>query len=134
MKTQVLRVDRDAVSLPLVDGPAGEVLAVVWPGMGARHRSMHVITLPQGAATVPHLHPTSEATYYVIQGTGTIDDLDAGTSHAIRPGSVVLITPRSRYRIAAAADSDLVCVGGPCPPDPALYPGTPPVDAAGAHA
>jgi uncharacterized RmlC-like cupin family protein len=123
MKTQVLRVGRDDLSLPLVDGPDGEVRAVVWPGMGARHRSMHYVTLPAGARTVPHRHAASEAVYYVVRGHGAIEDLDLARHHAIGPGSFVLITPRTGYRIAAAADSELVCVGGPCPPDPALYAG-----------
>jgi len=120
MRVQVLRADRDYVVLPLVEGK-GEVRAVVWPGVSARHRSMHYITLAAGGCTVPHRHPDSEAVYYVISGEGAIADLDAGASHPVRPGSVVLVTPGSRYRIAAAAHSQLICVGGPCPPDPALY-------------
>lgn len=123
MKVQVLRVDRDYVSLALVDGAAGEVRAVVWPGMAARHRSMHYVSLPAGARTLPHGHATSEAVYYVVRGQGVIEDLDLGATHAVGPGSFVLITPRSRYRIAAAQDQELVCVGGPCPPDPQLYAG-----------
>ena len=123
MKVQVLRVDRDYVPLPLVDGPAGEVRAVVWPGMAARHRSMHYVALPAGARTLPHGHPASEAVYYIVSGHGTVEDLDLGSQHAVGPGSFVLITPRTCYRIAAAADSGLVCVGGPCPPDPLLYAG-----------
>jgi mannose-6-phosphate isomerase-like protein (cupin superfamily) len=123
MKVQVLRVDRDYVPLPLVDGPAGEVRAVIWPGMAARHRSMHYVALPAGARILPQGHATSEAVYYVVRGRGAFEDLDLGASHAVGPGSFVLITPHSRYRIAAAGDSELVCVGGPCPPDPLLYAG-----------
>ena len=120
MKTQVLAVDRDFILLPLVDGPSGEVRAVVWPGMGAQHRSMHHIRLPARAATFVHRHP-SEAVYYAIRGTGAIEDLDAGTSHALRAGAFAHISPDLRYRIVAG-DAELVCVGGPCPPDPAIYP------------
>jgi quercetin dioxygenase-like cupin family protein len=120
MTTRVLRVDRDFVTLPLVDGPSGEARAIVWPGMGARHRSMHHIRLPAGAATVPQRHP-SEAVYYVIGGTGTVEDLDAGASHALRAGAFAHITPNSRYRFVAGG-AELVCVGGPCPPDSTLYP------------
>ena len=122
MKVQILRVDRDYVLLPLADGP-GEVRAVVWPGVQARHRSMHYLALPEGARTVPQRHAGSEAVYYVIRGEGRFEDLDAGSSHAVGPGSVVLITPRNGYRIAAAPTSELICIGGPCPPDPALYTG-----------
>ena len=119
MKTQVLRSDRDFVALPLVEG-GGEVRAIIWPGMAARHRSMHYIALAAGARTVPHRHPDSEAVYYVISGEGAIRDLDAGATHVVHAGSVVLTTPATRYQIVAS-NRGLVCVGGPCPPDPALY-------------
>ncbi len=122
MKVQILRVDRDYIPLPLADG-AGDVRAVVWPGMQARHRSMHHVALPVGGRTVPQRHAASEAVYYVIRGQGQVEDLDAGSSHAVGPGSVVFITPRNAYRIVAGPQSELVCIGGPCPPDPALYAG-----------
>ncbi|MGH2376201.1 MAG: cupin domain-containing protein [bacterium] len=122
MRVQVLRADRDYVSLPLTEG-GGEARAVVWPGVGARHRSMHYITLPAGGRTVPHRHRTSEAVYYVIDGEGAVEDLDSGSSHSVHAGSVALITADNVYRIVAAAHRDLTCVGGPCPPDPALYAG-----------
>ncbi len=122
MKVEIFRVDRDYVLLPLAEG-AGEVRAVVWPGVQARHRSMHYLVLPGGARTRPQRHADSEAVYYVIRGEGKVDDLDDGSSHAVGPGSVVFITPRNGYRIAAAPRSELVCIGGPCPPDPALYGG-----------
>jgi mannose-6-phosphate isomerase-like protein (cupin superfamily) len=120
MTTRVLRVDRDFVHLPIVEGTRGEARAVVWPGMGARHRSMHYVALPGGAATVALRHP-SEAVYYVIRGHGTIIDLDTGASHPLRPGAFALITPDNGHRFTAATGSELVFVGGPCPPDPALY-------------
>jgi mannose-6-phosphate isomerase-like protein (cupin superfamily) len=123
MKTQVLCVGRDGLPLPLVDGPDGDVRAVIWPGMGARHRSMHHVRLPAGARTVPHQHAGAEAVYYIVRGRGAVEDLDQGRQHAVGAGAFVLITPRSRYRITAAHDSELVCVGGPCPPDPGLYAG-----------
>ncbi|MGH2406347.1 MAG: cupin domain-containing protein, partial [bacterium] len=120
MKVQVLRADRDYVPLPLAEG-AGDVRAVVWPGTPARHRSMHYIALPAGGRTVLHRHAASEAVYYVIRGEGAVEDLDAGSTHPVRAGSVALITPDNAYRIIAGAHSDLTCVGGPCPPDRSLY-------------
>lgn len=101
----------------------GEARAVVWPAVGARHRTMHYIALPAGGRTVAHRHRASEAVYYVIRGEGAVEDLDSGTSHPVHAGSVALITPDNTYRIVAAAQGDLACVGGPCPPDPALYAG-----------
>ncbi|MGQ0549282.1 MAG: cupin domain-containing protein [Armatimonadota bacterium] len=120
MRVQVLRADRDCVALPLTE-EGGEARAIVWPGVGARHRSMHYIALPAGGRTVPHRHAASEAVYYVIRGEGAVEDLDAGSLHRVHAGSIALITPGNAYRIVAAARTDLTCVGGPCPPDPALY-------------
>jgi uncharacterized RmlC-like cupin family protein len=124
MTARVLRADRDFIPLALADGP-GEARAVVWPGMGARHRTMHYLSLPAGGRTHALRHAASEAVYYIVQGAGVIEDLDARSAHPIRTGSVVWITPDSQYRIAAGPDAALVCVGGPCPPDPALYAGGP---------
>ncbi len=124
MKVAIFRVDRDYILLPLTE-TAGEARAVVWPGVQARHRSMHYLVLPGGARTKPQRHADSEAVYYVIRGEGKVDDLDDGSSHAVGPGSVIFITPRNGYRIAAASGSELVFIGGPCPPDPALYAGEP---------
>jgi quercetin dioxygenase-like cupin family protein len=121
MKTRVLCIARDAAALPLIDGTGGDARAVVWPGVGARHRSMHHITLAPGARTVSLRHPDSEAVYYVTGGAGAAHDLDTGTVHALRAGSVVFMTPGTRYRLAADPVTAMTCVGGPCPPDPALY-------------
>lgn len=121
MRIQVRRLHLDDVTLPLTEGGAGTVRALVWPGMGARHRTMHHVTLQAGARTVPHHHAASEAVYYVLRGHGAVEDLNLDTQHVVGPGSFVLITPGTGYRIAAAADRELVCVGGPCPPDPRLY-------------
>ncbi len=120
MKVQVLRTNRDYVALPLVEG-GGEVRAVVWPGVGARHRSMHYIALAAGGRTVPQRHPDSESVYYVIIGEGMILDLDTGATHPVHAGSVVFMTLSTRYQIAAGPAAAMTCVGGPCPPDPALY-------------
>jgi mannose-6-phosphate isomerase-like protein (cupin superfamily) len=122
MIVRVLRIER-GVALPLADG--GEVRAVVWPGVGARHRSMHHVALRPGGATHPQAHPASEAVYYIVRGEGHIDDLDARTSQPVRAGSFVFITPGTRYRFAPSGAEGLVCIGGPCPPDAALYAGLP---------
>lgn len=120
---RVLRADREFRPLPLVEGP-GEARAIVHPGVGAQHRSMHYLALAPGARTVAQQHPASEAVYYVVRGEGAVEDLDAGAAHPVGAGQVVLITPASRYRLRAAAGSEIVLVGGPCPPDPALYEAT----------
>lgn len=111
---QVLRVDRDFVPLP----GRGEVRAVVWPGMGARHRTMHYVRLASGTTSDEWRHP-GEAVYYVLSGSGWFEDRTAGARHAIHAGLIVHVDAATVYVISAG--EPLTCVGGPCPPDPALY-------------
>lgn len=115
---QVLRVEPDGRPLAIIEG-GGDARAVVWPGMGARHRSMHYLALPAGARTRPLRHAHAEAVYYIIRGEGEMEDLDARSVHPVGPGAFVFVTVACRYRITAR--TALTCVGGPCPPDPTLY-------------
>jgi quercetin dioxygenase-like cupin family protein len=116
---QVLSLDQGPV-LPIVDG-AGSAHAVIWPGMGAELRSIHRIELAHGARTITLRHP-AEAVYYVIEGSGHAFDLDAGQQQALRPGSMVHIEPETTYALGAD-ERGILLVGGPSPPDPALYEG-----------
>ena len=104
--------------LPIVDGD-GEARAIVWPGMGARHRSMHRVRLGAGARTVTLRH-SGEAVWYVVEGDGSVTDEDSGESQKIITGSMVHIGPGDGYRLVAG-DGEMRLAGGPCPPDPALY-------------
>jgi quercetin dioxygenase-like cupin family protein len=104
--------------LPLVTG-GGEAFAVVWPGMGARARSMHRVSLRPGSATVPMRH-SMEAVYYVIAGEGSVRDLDKGTSDSVIEGSMIHVEPGTAY-VCVAGASGMELVGGPCPSDPELY-------------
>jgi quercetin dioxygenase-like cupin family protein len=103
--------------LPLVDG-AGTAVPVVSPATGARHRSMNLLHLDAGAATLPLRHPT-EAVYFLRAGRARVTDVDRATGQDLVSGSMVHIGPGAAYRFDAAEDADLV--GGPCPPDPSLY-------------
>ena len=119
LEIRVLRPETDGVPLPLVEGP-GLMQALVWPGMGARHRSMHRIALGRDGRTALLRHPRSEAVYYVVRGTGAVVDEALGERHPIREGMMFHVTAGTPYRLAADG-RDLVCVGGPCPPDADLY-------------
>jgi quercetin dioxygenase-like cupin family protein len=113
-EVQVLRVDRDYVPIP----GCAELRAVVWPGMGARHRSMHYMRLEPGETSRTWRHP-GEAVYYVVLGSGWFEDRTTGQCHDIRAGLIVHVDADTPY--AVAAREALTCVGGPCPPDRALY-------------
>jgi mannose-6-phosphate isomerase-like protein (cupin superfamily) len=118
-QVEVLRGDAGP-ELPLVEG-GGSARAIVWPGTGARLRSMHRIELDHGAGTRALSHP-SEAVYYVIAGAGEVSDEAAGTSEPLVAGSMVLVERGTPYMFTAGA-SGLDLVGGPAPADPALYKG-----------
>jgi mannose-6-phosphate isomerase-like protein (cupin superfamily) len=120
--------DGEIQVLPLAQGPPldivegeGRAQAVIWPGMGARLRSIHRIELSAGARTIPMCHP-AEAVYYVIEGNGAAIDIGDGESQPLRPGSMAHIDAETTYRFGAGAGG-LSLVGGPSPPDPALYEG-----------
>jgi len=105
-------------TLKIVAG-AGRAHAVVWPGMGARLRSIHRIDLQASARTIPMCHP-SEAVYYVIEGSGEALEIGDGTAQPLRAGSMAHIDAGTTYAFAGG-DHGMSLVGGPSPPDPALY-------------
>jgi mannose-6-phosphate isomerase-like protein (cupin superfamily) len=110
----------DGPELALVEGD-GHARAVIWPGMGARLRSIHRIELGAGARTIAMRHP-SEAVYYVIDGIGEVLDIGDGAAQPLTPGSMAHIDAQTTYRFGAGAQG-LSLVGGPSPADPALYEG-----------
>ena len=104
--------------LPIVE-QGGSARAVVWPGVGALHRTMHLVRLDGNGRTKPLSHP-SDAVYHLCEGSVTAADPDSGESFAIGVGAMLHIDAGTTYRIEAGTDGALL-VGGPCPPDPALY-------------
>jgi quercetin dioxygenase-like cupin family protein len=96
----------------------GRAEAIVWPGMGARWRSMHRIELAPGGRTIRLAHP-SDAVYCVASGDAAIIDEDTGERTGLPQGSMVHIEARHPYRLVGSTATEVV--GGPCPPDPSLY-------------
>jgi quercetin dioxygenase-like cupin family protein len=116
---EVVVVDADAgPDLDLVEG-RGHARAAVWPGMGAKLRSMSRISLASGSRTAELRHP-SEAVYYVISGGGATVDCDAGTEQELVAGSMVHVEAGTAYRLAGGPEG-IEVVGGPSPADPDLY-------------
>ena len=116
-RVQVRRAGHDRPPLRLVDDD-GYAEAVVWPGMGARHRSLHRLCLGAGASTLEMCHE-SEAVYHVNSGAVSVVDEDADETHQLRTGSMVHISPGTTYRFFAQEETEII--GGPCPPDDTLY-------------
>jgi hypothetical protein len=109
---------RGGPSLPIVDG-VGECRAIIWPGIGARSRSLHRLWLNGEAATVELNHP-SDAVYYVVDGAGWVIDRARGRRSALRPGAMFHVDRGTPYVIQARVPGMQV-VGGPAPADDALY-------------
>jgi quercetin dioxygenase-like cupin family protein len=105
-------------ALPIVEG-GGHATAVIWPGMGAQLRSIHMIRLEPGARTVQLRHP-SEAVYSVTGGSGEALDAGARAGHPLRDGSMVHVDAGTAYAFRAGSEG-MSLLGGPSPPDPALY-------------
>ncbi|WP_431281499.1 hypothetical protein ACQW02_19105 [Humitalea sp. 24SJ18S-53] len=115
---RVLTLDETCPVLPLIEGQ-GRAVALIWPGTGAAHRSMHHFDMAAGDATVSQCHP-GEAAYYIKSGTGVVMDPADGVAQPLIEGSMVHVGPNTAYRFVAG-DDGMVMLGGPCPPDPALY-------------
>lgn len=116
-EVQVIRADGTCPMVPILDGP-GEARAVIWPGTGARQRSLHRIVLEAGAATIRLQHPM-EAAYYVVRGSGVVAD-DDGAAQDLREGSMIHVNDGSAYRIRAGGEG-MEVIGGPCPADERWY-------------
>jgi mannose-6-phosphate isomerase-like protein (cupin superfamily) len=108
----------DGPTLDIVEGD-GTARAVVWPGMGARLRSMHRISLGPGSRTVELRHE-SDAVYYVIEGGGEARDGGDDSAEPLVTGSMIHVDRGTAYTLAAG-DDGMEIVGGPAPADPALY-------------
>lgn len=108
----------DGPELEILAG-SGTVRAVIWPGMGAKLRSMHRISLAAGSRTIELRHP-SDAVYYVIGGSGEARDGDAAASEPLVTGSMVHVDRGTAYELVAG-DGGMELVGGPAPADASLY-------------
>jgi mannose-6-phosphate isomerase-like protein (cupin superfamily) len=115
---QVVDCDEACPRLPIVDGE-GIARAVIWPGAGARLRSMHLIRLGSQARTIEMTHPM-EAVYYVISGAVLATDVSTRSTQRAVDGSMILVEPGTPYLLRAEGAA-VEMVGGPCPPDRAIY-------------
>jgi len=103
--------------ISIIEG-GGNAKVVLWPGNGSEFRSMQLVRLEPAARTVLLRH-TSDCVYYVVEGAGAVAGED-GSRQAIAEGSMVHIDAGDGYRIEAGSGG-MRFLGGPCPPDPALY-------------
>jgi hypothetical protein len=105
-------------SLALIDGQ-GSARVVLWPGNGARFRTMQILDLAAHDRTIDLGH-SNDCVYYVVLGAGWVRDLQKMSAEPLVEGSMVHIDAGDRYRLEAGSGGMRV-VGGPVPADPALY-------------
>lgn len=114
MRIRVFDIDADGVSLPLISSDAR---LVVWPGTGAEIATMNYVVLQPGEANVPHAHPESEDTIYILEGSGTVEDFDNVQVYPLEAGCVVHVDPGTQHAVTNTGENVMRSVGGPCPPD-----------------
>lgn len=106
---------REGVAVPMISRQAR---LVVWPGVGARQAQMNYVILEPHESNVPHRHERSEDTIFVVEGRGVITNLDTGLVQTMEARCVVHVPPGVLH--AVTAETRMVSVGGPCPPDEAM--------------
>ena len=93
-----------------LDCPFGHVQRIVTGGEGGV-ANVHVVRITKGT---PHRHEGYDEVYYVLAGTGTIT-LGQET-HALRPGSVVVIPAGVLHSLEASEGKELEFVIFGMPP------------------
>ena len=111
-------MSRYAGEFMITDGNAKLVLS---PHNGASFRSFQLVSLAGGARTIELSH-ASDCVYYVIEGEGAVVDAASLARFDVAEGHMIHIDGGDRYRIEAGT-AGIKVIGGPCPPDPALYAG-----------
>ena len=100
--------------MPLISDDAR---LVVWPGVGSEMANMNYVVLEPGEENVPHAHSESEDTIFILEGRGSVADLDNDIVHEFEAGDAVHVPTGVKHAVRANRDSRIVSVGGPCPPD-----------------
>ena len=115
MPVRVFDAAKDGVPLPLISRNAR---LIVWPGSGANFASMNKVILEPGEANVPHTHAESEDTIFVVEGRGSVRDFDNDLVLPVDADCVIHVPEGIKH--AVSAETRMLSVGGPCPPDLAM--------------
>lgn len=114
MGIRVFHRDQPDRMLPMI---AKDARLVVWPGVGAQTANMNYVDMQPGERNVPHFHRLSEDTIFILDGRGTIADLDNDLVLEFHAGQVVHVPVGVRHAVAGDRGSRIESVGGPCPAD-----------------
>lgn len=114
MAIRVFHRDRPSCRLPMI---ASDARLVIWPGVGAWEANMNYVVMEPGEQNVPHSHPESEDTIYVVEGSGSVRDLDNDTVQEFSAGQAIFVPAGVGHQVRADRGVAVVSVGGPCPAD-----------------
>lgn len=78
-------------------------------GMGF---SFHITTIHKDAELKLHYKHHLESVY-CMSGSGSIEDLDTGVTHAIRPGVMYALNKNDRHILRATEEMQMACVFNP---------------------
>jgi quercetin dioxygenase-like cupin family protein len=111
---RVYHRDKPDRMLPMISRDAR---LIVWPGVGAMTANMNNVRLEPGETNVPHIHPTSDDTIFILSGRGTVEDFDHGTTLEFHENQAIHVPAGVRHAVSADRGVAVVSTGGPCPAD-----------------
>lgn len=114
MGIRIFHRDQPDLRVPMI---AKDARLIVWLGVGSQTANMNFVDMQSGESNVPHTHPESEDTIFIIEGNGTVEDLTNGLRFDIRAGQVVHVPVGIKHAVKADKGSNIVSVGGPAPAD-----------------
>jgi len=114
MSIRVFHRDTPTLRLSLISKDAR---FVVWPGTDAWNANVNYVVLEPGEANVPHDHPISEDTIFILEGKGTAVDFDNGLELPFEAGCLVHVPVGVKHAVRADRGERVVSVGGPAPAD-----------------
>ena len=114
MAIRIFHRDKPDLKMPMI---AEDARLVVWLGVGSKTANMNFVDMQPGERNVPHAHPRSEDTIFVIEGAGTVEDLTNGLVFDVHAGQVVHVPAGILHAVKADKGSNIVSVGGPAPAD-----------------
>ena len=114
MAVHTFHRDEPDLFMPMISSDAR---LVVWPGVGAWDATMNYVVLEPGEENIPHNHPVSEDTIYILEGRGTVRDLTNDLELEFEAGQAIFVPVGLQHQVRADRGERVISVGGPCPAD-----------------
>ena len=114
MAINIFHRDSPGARLPMI---ASDARLVVYPGVGAETANMNFVIMEPGEENKPHAHATSEDTILILEGAGTIANLETDEELPFEAGQVIHVAAGARHQVRGDRGQQVISVGGPCPAD-----------------